>query len=78
MAAGRRTRAGFSPSRPPLTLGPGDSHDWDPPTFAERQLVAPAFDAERNDNSGNELIAPVFALSLPVFEKFHANEYGQS
>ncbi len=31
----------FSQSSPPMSLGPAELHEWDPPTFAERQLVVP-------------------------------------
>jgi serine/threonine protein kinase len=57
---------GFSRSSPPITLGPANTHDWDPPTFAERQLVTPAFDITGREQTVSEPIAPVFALSLPV------------
>jgi hypothetical protein len=59
----------FSRSSPPLTLGPVDTHDWDPPTFAERQLVAPVFDNEPLPENATELISPVFAQSVPVFQE---------
>jgi hypothetical protein len=58
----------FTPSTPPISLGPGNAHDWDPPTFAERQLVAPVFDNEELTENAAEPVAPVLAQSLPVFQ----------
>jgi len=59
----------FIPSSPPISLGPGDAHDWDPPTFAERQLVAPVFDNEPLPENIAEPVTPVFAQSVPVFQE---------
>lgn len=60
---------GFTKSDPPVTLGPPDSHDWDPPTFAERQLVAPVLGITKVSETPRHTLAAVVAVSIPVAQR---------
>ena len=50
----------------PAAMDASELHNWDPPTFAERQLVVPVSENPAGDVILSEPAAPVFALSLPI------------
>jgi len=52
----------FTKSDPPMQLGPPESYNWDPPTFAERQLVAPVFGITKVTDSPRQALPAVFAV----------------
>jgi serine/threonine protein kinase len=59
----------FTKSDPPMQLGPPDSYNWDPPTFAERQLVATVFGITKVAESPRQALPAVFAVSIPVSQR---------
>ena len=50
----------------PAAVDASELHNWDPPTFAERQLVVPIIESSIPEAMLSEPVAPVFALSIPI------------
>jgi hypothetical protein len=50
----------------PAAIDASELHNWEPPTFAERQLIVPTVESPRRDEFSSASISPVLTRSLLI------------